>query len=67
MFDPLDAARQRWAERCAIVAGDPDQSEMYRRVSSTNQAYRMPPAYMGRDKLSDREIKAVADYIAGLR
>lgn len=47
----------------AIVAGDPDNSEMFRRVSSTNQAYRMPPAYMGRDKLSDHEIQLIRDWI----
>jgi hypothetical protein len=36
---------------------------MFRRVSSTNQAYRMPPAYMGRDKLSDHEIQLIRDWI----
>jgi hypothetical protein len=47
----------------AIVAGDPDNSEMYRRITSTDKAYRMPPAYMGRDKLTDREIQLIRDWI----
>ena len=48
----------------AIVAGDPDKSEIYRRVSSSDKAYRMPPAYMGRDKLSDHEIQLIQDWIS---
>ena len=36
---------------------------MYRRVSSTDKAYRMPPAYMGRDKLTDHEIGLLRDWI----
>ena len=42
--------------RAAIVPGDPNTSEVYRRIASTDTAIRMPPAYMGREKLSDREI-----------
>jgi hypothetical protein len=48
----------------AIVAGDPEHSEMVRRITSTDKAVRMPPAYMGRDKLSDREIGLIRDWIA---
>src|SRR3954449_11509021 len=36
----------------AIVPGDPDRSEMVRRITSDNKAVRMPPAYAGRNKLS---------------
>src|ERR1700687_4092449 len=35
----------------SIVAGDPDHSELYRRIASGDAALRMPPAYAGRDKL----------------
>src|SRR5580692_7655345 len=42
--------------RRAIVPGQSEQSEMFRRVSAENTAVRMPPAYAGREKLSDREI-----------
>ena len=47
----------------AIVAGAPEKSEMYRRVTSTDKTYRMPPAYMGRDKLSDHEVQLIGDWI----
>ena len=42
--------------RKVIVPGHADQSEMFRRVSSDDKAVRMPPAYAGRDKLTDKEI-----------
>jgi hypothetical protein len=48
----------------AIVPGDPDKSEMYRRITSSDKTYRMPPAYMGRDKLSDHEIQLIQDWIS---
>jgi hypothetical protein len=47
----------------AIVAGDAAHSEIYRRISSTDKTYRMPPAYMGRDKLSDGEIQLIREWI----
>src|SRR6266550_7473616 len=40
----------------AIVPSQPASSELIRRVSSTDVARRMPPAYSGAAKLSDREI-----------
>ena len=49
--------------RKVIVAGHPEQSEMFRRVSSDNKSVRMPPAYAGRDKLSDREIDLIRRWI----
>ncbi|HEY6989097.1 MAG TPA: DUF1553 domain-containing protein [Bryobacteraceae bacterium] len=48
----------------SIVAGDPDASEIYRRISSDNKAVRMPPAYLGREKLTAREISLIRDWIA---
>jgi hypothetical protein len=50
--------------RRAIVAGDPDRSEMVRRIASTDKTVRMPPAYMGRDKLGDHEVSLIRDWIA---
>ena len=44
--------------RHAIVPGDSDKSEMVRRITSADKTVRMPPAYMGREKLSDHEIGA---------
>ena len=50
--------------RRSIVPGDPDASEIYRRVSSDNKTVRMPPAYLGREKLTAREISLIRDWIA---
>ena len=50
--------------RHAIVPGDPDHSEIIRRITSTDKAVRMPPAYMGRERLSDKEIALIREWIA---
>src|SRR3954466_16223161 len=42
--------------RYAIAAGNPEKSEIYQRVTSTNKALRMPPAYMGHDAVPAREV-----------
>ena len=47
----------------AIVAGDPSRSELFRRITSTNAATRMPPAYLGHDKLPDRDIDIIRQWI----
>jgi len=38
-------------------------SEIVRRITSTDNAVRMPPAYMGRDRLSDAEISILRGWI----
>jgi hypothetical protein len=48
----------------SIAPGDPESSEIYRRISSDNKTVRMPPAYLGREKLTPREISLVRDWIA---
>ena len=48
----------------AIVSRDPDKSELYRRISANDKSFRMPPAYLGRDRLSDREIQLIREWIA---
>src|SRR4051794_21520253 len=42
--------------RFAIVPGSPEKSEIYKRITSTSQALRMPPAYLGHDAVPQREI-----------
>ena len=49
--------------RFAIVPGEPDKSEMIRRVTSTNVALRMPPAYAGHAKLSNTEIDTLRQWV----
>ena len=50
--------------RNAIVPGDPDSSELFLRVSTSDTARRMPPAAMGHERLSDHEIELLRDWIA---
>ena len=64
-FDVESSAKAKLKSgRFAIVPGDPAASEMYRRVSSPDKAVRMPPAYMGKERLSDREIALIQSWIA---
>src|SRR5947199_6358926 len=50
-FIPLNGGR------FAVVRGDPGRSEMLRRITSEDKASRMPPVYLGLEKLSAREIE----------
>lgn len=56
-FTPLSEGR------FAIVRGKPEQSEMFRRITSQDDAVRMPPAYAGREPLNNREIDLIARWI----
>lgn len=48
----------------AVVPGKPDASELIRRVSSSDNARRMPPAWSGAAKLKDGEIDLLTRWIA---
>src|SRR5215813_13623804 len=47
----------------AIVPGNLAASELLRRVASSDNARRMPPAYSGAPRLSDREIGLLTRWI----
>ena len=47
----------------AIVPGDPTRSQMYVRVSSADRTIRMPPSYMGHDRLKEEEIDLIRRWI----
>lgn len=65
-LDREEAAKTRLPSgRVAIVPGDPAKSEAYQRITSDNQAVRMPPAYLGHEKLSDREMDLIRRWIEG--
>ena len=49
-------------ERFAIVPGEPARSEMYRRISSSEPAVRMPPAFSGRT-LTPQQIDLIRRWI----
>ena len=46
-----------------VKPGDPDSSAILQRIESENKALRMPPAYLGHDRLSDREISLIRRWI----
>jgi hypothetical protein len=48
----------------AIVPGKPDESELYRRITSADNAKRMPPAYAGHSRLPDRDVETIRLWIA---
>jgi hypothetical protein len=48
--------------RRAVVAGDPEQSEMIRRIASDDDLMRMPPVNSGRS-LTKREIELIVKWI----
>jgi len=57
------AAKSDLGGHFAIVPGEPASSEMIRRVSSSDAARRMPPAWSGAAKLQDREIEMLTRWI----
>jgi len=61
--DEQSAKAQLKSRRYAIVPGKPDESELYKRVIATSSALRMPPAYNGHAKLSDKEIGVLKTWI----
>src|SRR5690606_34679896 len=46
-----------------IVPGDPDASLVYQRISATDAARRMPPAYSGKELTAD-QIETLRGWIA---
>ena len=51
--------------RVPVSPGDPEASELLRRVSSTDPAARMPPAYMGHAPLDASEVDTLRRWIEG--
>ncbi len=49
--------------RHSSVHGDPEKSELFRRIASNDEAVHMPPASMGQAKLSDVEIDLIRHWI----
>jgi hypothetical protein len=54
---------QEESARSALTAGDPTHSPLYLRITSTDNARRMPPAYLGRERLPDSEIETLRRWI----
>ena len=62
-FDTQEGAVQDLGGRFAIVSGDVGKSEIIKRLTTEDPIRRMPPAYEGHAKLSDREIDLVRRWI----
>ena len=61
-FDTKEGAFADLGGYRAIVAGDPDQSEMFKRITSKEPARRMPPVYSGLT-LNPEEIELIRSWI----
>ena len=61
-FDIEMGAKADLGGRFAIVPGQPDKSELVRRITSENKALRMPPVYSG-TTLTTREIALLRQWI----
>jgi hypothetical protein len=55
--------QEQAAKTAAIVPGDPAKSKLYQRIASDNKTLRMPPAYLGHDKLPQRDIDTIRKWI----
>jgi Protein of unknown function (DUF1553)/Protein of unknown function (DUF1549)/Concanavalin A-like lectin/glucanases superfamily/Planctomycete cytochrome C len=54
---------QEASARAVLKAGDPAHSPLYQRITSADIARRMPPAYMGHERLPDSEIETLRRWI----
>src|SRR5262249_45842435 len=61
-LDIEEGVRADLGGRQAVVPGKPAQSELYRRISTTEETERMPPAFSGR-KLNGRQIELIRGWI----
>jgi hypothetical protein len=61
-FDTEEGAKADLGGRRAIVPGDLNRSEMYRRITATDESIRMPPLHSGR-KLTDHQIDLIRQWI----
>jgi hypothetical protein len=60
---PLRLDVEKEAKARAIVPGNPEASELIKRVTATQPARRMPPAFTGH-QLTDKEIATLREWIA---
>jgi len=61
-FDTKEGAFADLGGYRAIVPGDPDRSEMFKRITAGEEALRMPPAYSGLE-LNKKEIELIRLWI----
>lgn len=62
-FDNLIAENKKRTKAPLIIPGQSGQSYLYITLVTKNSSLRMPPAYLGRDKLPDSEINIIKKWI----
>ena len=62
-FDSKESFYQDLGGRFAVVPGKAGESELIRRIASDDPIRRMPPSYAGHEKLSDREIALMRQWV----
>lgn len=62
-FDTEAGAKQDLGGRFAIVAKDVSRSTLVERITTTDKARRMPPAYAGAAPLADREVEVLKRWV----
>jgi hypothetical protein len=51
------------AKARAIAPGNPDKSELFKRITSQSRTLRMPPAYLGHEALKPSEVESIRAWI----
>ncbi len=62
-LDTEDGAKKPRQAHIPVVPGNPDASEMIKRVTQPNAAMRMPPAWSDRKPLSEKEVATLRAWI----
>ena len=62
-FDSKESFYQDLGGRFAVVPGKAEESELIRRIATDDPIRRMPPSYGGHEKLSDREIALMRQWV----
>lgn len=58
-----DAKADLGKGKFGIVPGNPEASEIYKRITSANKVQRMPPAYLGHDALPEKDVATLRRWI----
>jgi hypothetical protein len=60
----MNLAQADEPNRYALIPGDPDNSQLWKRISAVDRDYRMPPASSTKKPLTDREKDTIRRWIA---
>ena len=63
-LDTEDGAKKARGAHVPVIPGDPEKSEMMKRVAPAQPAMRMPPPYSGKPGLTAKEVATLRAWIA---